>query len=230
MAHPIQKSQELAKEAAAAEAVSLIEDGMVVGLGTGSTSEKFIAHLGAACRRGLSIQAVATSIHIAELAKKLHIPLIDLNEVEVLDVDVDGADEVDEKKRMIKGGGGALLREKIVASSSREMIVIIDSTKLVSALGQCPLPVEVESFGYLSTLRKIAQQGFHPVVRMRNGKPFTTDNGHFILDLHLKKPLSDPEHVNALLHQIPGVVETGLFLNLAGRVIVGYPDGRTEVR
>ncbi len=212
-------------------AAELIQEGMTVGLGTGSTAFYFIERLGQRVKEGLHIQAVSSSLHSLELAQKLGIPLVDINKVPFVDITVDGADEIDKEKRMIKGGGGALLREKIVASMSKEMIVIIDESKLSEHLGKRKVPVEVVPFACQSTLHKIEKLGLKASFRLdQKGNVYLTDNGNYIVDISLASPLSNPEHLHTSLKQIAGVVETGLFFHLAGRVIVGFTDGQVVIR
>lgn len=219
-----------AKEAAGYAAAELIQHGMVVGLGTGSTATFFIKRLVERCREGLKIQAVATSVKSMLLAAEGGIPLLEINSLTSLDVDIDGADEIDPKKRMIKGGGGALVREKIVASMSREMIVVIDRSKLVNDLGKFPLPVEIISFGYRATVNHLERLGYRGVLRQTSDKVlYTTDNGNFIYDIHFNGPIAHPEKEDAAIRAIPGVVDTGFFFHLAGRVIVGNDDGSVEI-
>lgn len=218
-----------AKQAAGYAAADLIEDGMLVGLGTGSTAAYFIERLIQRTKEGLSISAIATSQRSEQQAREGGIPIIDINTVTELDITVDGADEIDHQKRMIKGGGGALLREKIVASMSREMVVIVDEKKVVDQLGAFPLPIEVVPFAHPATLHKIQKLGYKGAFRKQeNGNFYVTDNGNFIIDIHLGRD-SNPEKDNDTLRNIPGVVETGFFFNLAGRVIVGHADGSTNL-
>lgn len=220
-----------AKVAAARKAIEWIQSGNVVGLGSGSTAECFIRALTEACKGGLSIQAVASSRASADLAKRGGIEVLDINSVPRIDITVDGADEIDPQKRMIKGGGGAHVREKILASSSDEMVVIVDYTKLVPSVGRGKLPVEVMFYGSPATRARIEE--FAPMGKWRqneDGTLFITENGNLIYDIHFDSPPKAPEHLHEALINIPGVVDTGFFFNLAGRVIVGYPDGRTEVR
>jgi ribose 5-phosphate isomerase A len=220
-----------AKMAAAKAAVDLLQPGMVVGLGTGSTAAFFIELLSAACQEGLKIQAIASSKLTQQLAVKWQIPLLDPDEVTTLDLAVDGADEIDPQKRMVKGGGGALLREKIVASMSREMLVIVDSSKQVEALGIFPLPVEIIPFAYRATLAHLQQLGYVGTIRtLPDDSFFITDNGNYIYDLRLPFPCLNPDEDDRTICSIPGVVDTGFFLNMAGRVIVGYPDGSVEIQ
>ncbi len=223
-------SARIAKEAAGKAAADLIEEGMLIGLGTGSTAAYFIARLGERCRSGLKIQAVATSQASHELATALGIPMADLDRVTTLDLTVDGADEIDAQKRMIKGGGGALLREKIVANMSHEMLVVIDESKKVQSLGAACLPVEIVPFAHQATIYKIEQMGFSGVIRTtKNSQRLLTDNHHYIYDIRLPHPCHYPEKIAEQLRSIPGVVETGFFLHLAGRVIQGFGDGRIEI-
>ncbi len=224
-------STEMIKKAVGYKAAEFIHDGMRVGLGTGTTVFYFIERLIQRCREGLKIQAVASSNQTYQLAQQGGIPLLDVNAVTALDIAVDGADEIDPQKRMIKGGGGAHVREKIVASMSREMIVIVDETKLVPALGQTKLPVEILPFATAATMHKLAKAGYKAHFRqMSDGSLFVSDNGNLIADITFTVPLASPEEThNALLH-IPGVIDTGLFFNLAGRVIVGFFDGQIVIK
>lgn len=218
------------KEAAGKAAVDFVKDGMIVGLGTGTTTIHFIKYLAEKCRQGLRIATVATSRHSEELAQKLGIPSVNLNDKASIDLTVDGADEIDTKKRLIKGGGGALFHEKIIASMSKEMIVIADSSKLVEHLGRFPLAVEIASFAYLATLRHLQEHGYHAALRKaQNGKYFVTDGGNMIADIQLKYPCLNPEQENEELKTIPGVIETGFFFKLARKVVVGYPDGHIKI-
>lgn len=225
------------KVAAATAAAELISDGMIVGLGTGSTTQQFIARLIERVQNhGLKIRAVATSQTSVEQAKAGGIPIIDINTVVgLIDLTVDGADQIDKQKRMIKGGGGALVREKITASTSKEMVVIVDSKKVVERLGSFPLPVEIIAFGYQKTIEKLEKHGYRGILRLNQPQGlsseqnlYRTENGNYIFDIHFKQPLTEPERHHNFLKEIPGVVETGFFFGIAGRVIIGYPDGHTE--
>lgn len=219
-----------AKKAAGRAAADLIDEGMAVGLGTGSTAAFFIEALGKRCQAGLKITAAATSEQSARQAQSFGIPLKDIDSFIALDVTVDGADEIDHRKNMIKGGGGALLREKLLAQASKEMIVIIDETKLVQFLGNHPVPVEIVPFAHRSTIERLAKQGYQGVLRIdRDKNVFKTDNGNFIYDIHFSRPILNPQEEQDRLKSITGVVETGLFFNLAGKVVVGYEDGLTKV-
>ncbi len=221
----------LAKKAAGQAAADLIKERMVVGLGTGSTVAFFIEALGMRCQAGLNISAVATSQQSAHQAERLGIPLLDPAKICFLDLTVDGADEIDPHKNMIKGGGGALLREKIIAHSSQEMIVIIDETKLVDRLGIAPVPVEIAPFMEGSTLQRLNQEGYAGTLRLgRDLAPFVTDNGHYIFDIQYATLIQDPKKEHVRLKNIVGVLETGLFFDIAGRVIVGYQDGCVKIQ
>jgi ribose 5-phosphate isomerase A len=227
-------SQDDLKRAAAARAVALIEDGMRVGLGTGSTAVHFVSLLGEKVRAGLKVVGVPTSEATRAQAEREGIPVATLDEVPELDLTVDGADELDRSLRLIKGGGGALLREKIVASASRRMLVIADGSKLVGTLGKYPLPVEVVPFG-LSVTRRAVERVIESIgaagelrLRMRGAEPFLTDGGHFILDAHLGR-IAEPERLGAALNEVPGVVEHGLFLGLATGAVLATESGLVEL-
>lgn len=225
------KKNEIAKMAAAKLAVKFVKSGMIIGLGTGSTASYFINELGTLVENGLKIKAVATSYASDQLAKSLNIEMIDVNTVNSLDLCIDGADEIDQKKQMIKGGGGALFREKIIACMSQEMIVLVDESKVVTTLGKFPIPVEITPFAYKITSHKLLK--FAKSLDLRktnNGSPFITDNHNFIVDLQLKNSDINFENINREIKEIPGVCETGLFLNIAGRVIIGYEDGHVDIR
>ena len=208
------------KKAAADKAIEFIERGMIVGLGTGSTVKFFIESLAEKVRDGLIIKTVSTSNATGALSESLGIEVVELNAVEKIDVTIDGADEVDSQLNGIKGGGGALLYEKIVASSSQKNIWIIDSSKFVKQLGNFPLPVEVVVFGSNHTFAKLVQLGYNPKFRMEENKNFISDGRHNIIDLKLNK-IVYPLKINNELQLIPGVVETGLFLNICDMVIIG---------
>ena len=218
------------KRAAGHRAALLVEDGMRLGLGTGSTAAHFVAALGERVRAGLSVVGVPTSEATRAMAEAAGIPLTTLDDGP-LDLTVDGADELDGRLRLIKGGGGALLREKIVAAASRRMVVIADAGKRVERLGRFPLPLEVVPFGLTSTLRlteaALARAGCAGELRLRsaaNGLPFATDGGHRIVDADLTD-IPDPEALAAELAAVPGLVEHGLFLGLATGAIVAMPEG-----
>ena len=227
---------DVAKAAAARHGVAQVMDGMNVGMGTGSTAEIFIRLLGERVRDGLRIRATATSTRSAEVARGVGIGVEDLDQIGRLDVTVDGADEVDIRMDLIKGGGGALLREKIVAATSDRFVVIVDESKLVDVLGSFPVPIEVTPFGKLTTqsricaeLRSCGYPEFSTVWRERGGRPYVTDEGNAILDLHLGT-IRDAARLDHVLNRIPGVVETGLFTNMVSECAVGAGDGHVVVR
>ena len=215
------------KQRAAAAAAELITDGMVLGLGTGTTASYLVQILGERVRQGLRIQGVPTSEATRQLAVAEGVPLTTLEEQPVLDLCLDGADEVDPELNLIKGGGGALLREKIVASAARQRIIMADVSKCVDCLGAFPLAVETIPFGWEVTRRQLEQFGGVPTLRQREGKPFVTDQGHYIIDCALSQ-IEDAPRLNHQLNQLPGVVENGLFVDMTDRLIIGSPDGITE--
>ena len=219
------------KRQAAAQALEQVQDGMKLGLGTGSTAKHFVDLLGQRVAGGLRVVGVPTSEATRAQAEACRIPLTTLDDVDRLDLTVDGADEVDAALNLIKGGGGALLREKIVAAASDRMIVIADDTKWVDVLGRFPLPVEVIPFGLAATRRAIetafAESGVSGQMGLRkatDGHDFVTDGGHWIIDAHLER-IADAPRLAGLLSLIPGVVEHGLFIGLAGTVILAGAEG-----
>jgi ribose 5-phosphate isomerase A len=214
------------KKAAALKAIEFVRDGMVVGLGTGSTAKHMVIALGEQVRAGMKLRGVPTSAETAALARQSGIPLIDNENRWEIDVAIDGADQVDPHFNLIKGGGGALLKEKIVAASAKQFIVMVDHTKQVPVLGgSFPLPIEVIPFGWGSTAREIETLTESRVVlRERNGTPFKTEAGHLILDVHIDR-IDRPGELEAALNLIPGVVETGLFVGRTNILIVGTPQG-----
>ncbi|MDO6726004.1 MAG: ribose-5-phosphate isomerase RpiA [Cognatishimia sp.] len=226
-----------AKFVAAKKAVEFVEDGMRVGLGTGSTAAWMVRCLGELVREeGLKIRGVPTSTRTAQLARDVGIEVISLDAAKWLDLTIDGADEFDADLNLIKGGGGALLQEKIVATASDQMIVISDVSKEVETLGAFPLPVEVIPFGWQTTQALIEEtlvsmdvMGRSASLRMNGDSPFVTDEGNHILDLHLKR-IGDSRQMAMILNQMPGVVENGLFIDICDRVVIGYGDGKVEVR
>lgn len=220
------------KREAARRATELLQSGMRLGLGSGSTARHFVDLVGEKVAAGLDVRCVATSEATAAQAKALGIPLATLEELPELDLTVDGADEIDHELRLIKGGGGALLREKIVAAASKRMAVIADETKLVRRLGAFPLPVEVVPFGLAATRRHVegalAELGLSGPIGLRGGaSPFVTDGGHYILDCSLGA-ITEAERLAETLSRIPGVVEHGLFIGYARTAIIGL-SGRVEV-
>ncbi|MCR9273491.1 MULTISPECIES: ribose-5-phosphate isomerase RpiA [Mameliella] len=226
-----------AKFAAAKQAASLVESGMRVGLGTGSTAAWLVRCLGELVREeGLRFRGVPTSSRTADLARDVGIEVVSLDEARWLDLTIDGADEFDGDLNLIKGGGGALLQEKIVATASDQMVVIADAAKEVERLGNFPLPVEVIPFGWQTTQALIEEtlvsmdvMGRQTTLRMNGERPFFTDEGNHILDLHLGR-IGNARQLAMVLNQIPGVVENGLFIDICDKVIIGYGDGRVETR
>jgi ribose 5-phosphate isomerase A len=219
---------EAQKDAAAAAAVALVADGMLVGLGTGSTAAWAVRRLGARVRAGLRVRCVPTSEATKCLAEAEGITLATLDDVDVLDLAIDGTDEVDQDLVLIKGGGGALLREKVVARMARRFVVIADSSKLVDAVGRFPLPVEVVPFARGAVAREIEGLGAETSQRRSSdGTPIRTDNGNEILDCRFGR-IGDPDLIAARLDGIPGVVEHGLFIRMAETLILGEPGGATR--
>jgi ribose 5-phosphate isomerase A len=226
-------SEDLAKFNAAQAALEYVKDGMIVGLGTGSTSAHFVRLLGERVRQGLRVKGVPTSEATRNLAEQVGVPLLEISQIASIDVDVDGADEIDPSFRLIKGGGGALLREKIVAAASKKMVVIADQSKWVEMLGAFPLPVEVSRFGFALTLGRVALAlraagcvGQDVVLRVsgKANEPVITDGGNYILDAHAHR-IPDPAALNLALKNIAGVIEHGLFIGLSHVVILGKAKG-----
>jgi ribose 5-phosphate isomerase A len=223
------------KQQASERALAYVRDGMRLGLGTGSTAAKFVDLVGARVKAGLKVVCVPTSEATRAQAERLGIPLTTLEQTPALDLTVDGADELDDRLRLIKGGGGALLREKIVAAASKRMIVIADASKRVATLGKYPLPVEVVRFGLAATQRMVesvaAEAGCRGEIKLRltkDGPPFVSDGGNYILDCSFGS-IGEPERLDAALKHVPGVVENGLFLGMADLAIVAGPDGIVEI-
>jgi len=222
---------EALKRQAAARALDDVRDGMKLGLGTGSTAKHFVALLGERVRAGLKVVGVPTSEATRADAERWGIALTSLDEIDRLDLTVDGADEIDPQLNLIKGGGGALLREKIVGAASDRMIVIADESKWVAALGRFPLPIEVIPFGLAATRRAIVEafeecavSGQMAVRKAKDGHVFVTDGGHWIVDAHLGR-IEDAPRLAGLLGAIPGVVEHGLFIGLASTAILAGAQG-----
>ena len=226
-----------AKFVAAKRAAQFVEDGMRVGLGTGSTAAWLVRCLGEMVRDdGLRIRGVPTSSRTAQLAREVGIEVISLDEAKWLDITIDGADEFDGDLNLIKGGGGALLQEKIVATASDQMIVIADIGKEVEHLGAFPLPIEVIPFGWQTTQALVEETlismdvlGRSSTLRMNGQRPFHTDEGNYILDLHLNR-IGNARQLALVINQMPGVVENGLFIDICDTVVIGYGDGKVEVR
>ena len=221
-----------AKFVAAKRACEFVEDGMKLGLGTGSTAAWMVRCLADRIdKEGLKVKGVPTSNRTADLAKELGIETISLDQAGQLDLTIDGTDEFDENLNLVKGGGGALLQEKVVAAASNKMIVIADTGKSVNQLGKFPLPVEVLGFGINSSQSLVekllnSQDVDQSIIktRMLNNLPFVTDEGNYILDLHLGR-IGDPATLNVTLNQVPGVVENGLFVNMCDLILIGDEDG-----
>ncbi|EAC3108597.1 ribose-5-phosphate isomerase RpiA [Listeria monocytogenes] len=217
------------KKIAGEKACEWIEDGMIVGLGTGSTVYYTIEKLGQMVNNGLHITGVATSDETTKQAEKLGIPLKALNDVTEIDVTIDGADEIDTNFQGIKGGGGALLREKMVASTSLKNIWVVGEDKLVRTLGKFPLPLEVIPFGWKQIERTLAKEQIQTNLRKQsNGEVYVTNNGNYILDI-VNQSFTDAEMWQEKLAQIPGVVEHGLFLDYVNLIICGKANGETEI-
>ena len=207
------------KQLSAEAACDYVKDGMIVGLGTGTTAEFAVRKIGKLVREGLSIRGIPTSNRTKELAETEGIPLIDFSESMFIDLTIDGADEIDGNLNMIKGGGAALLQEKIVASVSRAEIIVVNRTKLVDQLGVFPLPVEVIPFGWQVVFNQLESLLGNPDLRLNKGKPLLTDQGNYIIDCHFRK-IKNPKLLEHQLNMIPGVVENGLFINLCTKMII----------
>ena len=211
------------KQRSAEAAVEYVKDGMIVGLGTGSTTEFAVKKLGEKVRDGLAIRGIPTSDITKKQAEEEGIPLIDFSETMYIDLTIDGADEIDADLNMIKGGGAALLREKIVASASREVIIIVSSEKFVHQLGSFPLPVEVIPFGWQVSFKQLETLGGSPDLRLKQGQALRTDQGNYIIDCQFSQ-IIDAVQLEQLLNMIPGVVENGLFTGLCSRMIMADGD------
>ena len=207
------------KQLSAEAACNYVKDGMIVGLGTGTTAEFAVRKIGKLIRNGLSIRGIPTSNRTKELAEAEGIPLIDFSESMFIDLTIDGADEIDGNLNMIKGGGAALLQEKIVASVSKAEIIVVNRTKLVDQLGAFPLPVEVIPFGWQVVFNQLESLHWNPDLRLNKGQPQVTDQGNYIIDCHFRK-IENPKLLEHQLNMIPGVVESGLFINLCTKMIL----------
>jgi ribose 5-phosphate isomerase A len=217
------------KREAGQRACDFVEDGMTLGLGTGSTVRWTIERLGEMVRGGLRVRGVATSRRTEGQARALGIPLVELDDAGELDLAIDGADEIGPDLALIKGGGGALLREKLVASAARRFVVVADASKRVATLGRFPLPVEVVPFGWQTTARRIASTGCRPTLRRSGAEPYTTDNGNYLLDCAYGA-IEDPGPLAVRLKLLPGVVEHGLFVGMAELALLGRPEGVALLR
>ena len=218
------ENQDLYKKAAAEQAVEYVEDGMVLGLGSGTTVYWLLKRLGELVDQGLNIKGIPSSLRTEGWAKEFGIPLTDFSEVETLDLAIDGADEIDPNFQLTKGGGGSLVREKLVNAHAKRVIIIADESKMVDHLGSFPLPVEVVPFAWQRTADKIATLGGTPVLRERNGEAFVSNNGNWILDCSFGR-IEDPKALHTELKLLLGVVETGLFIDMTDKVILAGPEG-----
>lgn len=224
MAKDIEKEKYLA----AKEAVKLISNNQIVGLGTGSTAVYAVKEIGNLVKNGLKIKAIPTSNKTKELAETLNIPLADINQIDGIDITIDGADEFTSDLVLIKGGGGALLKEKIVASMTKEEIIIADSSKKAERLGKFPLPVEVIPFAANYVMRKLSQLNGVGTIRIKDNSTFITDEGNYIIDTDFGV-ITDPVYLSDYLNSIAGVVAHGLFIKLAKKVIMGVSDTNTTI-
>lgn len=211
---------ETEKRRAAEKAIEFIKSGMTIGCGTGSTVYYAIQKIGTMVQDGLNIKCVPSSKNTLALLKKHRVPVKTINQAEQIDITIDGADRVDRNLNLIKGGGGALLREKIIASISSKLIIIVDSSKIVDILGGVPLPVEVMKICHRSVYRKLEQSGLSPSYRETGGRFFVTDNGNYIIDLHIPM-IENPDGFERDLNLIPGVIDNGLFIRMTDTVICG---------
>jgi ribose 5-phosphate isomerase A len=218
------------KEAAARASLQFVQDGQVVGLGTGSTAAYFIKLLGEKVKKGFRVRGIPTSVRSRDLAESLGIPLTTLDECQEIAVTVDGADEVDPQLRLIKGGGGALLREKIVASATRQLVIVADASKQVQKLGKFPLPVEVIRFSQALVAKRIAALGADVQLRLDGaGQPYITDENNHILDCRFGE-IADADSLARQLSDMPGVVEHGLFIGMASVVLFARGSEIVELR
>lgn len=216
------------KRAVARRAAGLVTDGMTLGIGTGSTAKHLLYALAERMKDGLRFIGVPTSVQTETLARELNIPVVTLDDADEIHLAIDGADEVSEHLDLIKGGGGAFLQEKMVAFAAKKFVVIADESKMVKTLGRFPLPVEVVPYSIERIRKHIALLGCKEIVlRYRNSSLYVTDHGHYVLDCHFGSIL-DPLTLNIKLKEIPGIVETGLFLKMADMAIIGYADGNIK--
>lgn len=216
------------KKLAGDKAAEYVKDGMVLGLGTGSTAYHMVNAVGELVKQGMKLQGIPTSNATEKQARELGIPLLTIDELDHVDLAIDGVDEIDPAFHAIKGGGGALYREKVVATLAKEVIWVMDESKLVHSIGAFPLPVEIAQYGSKQAMARMEAFGWNPVLRVRDGKTFITDNGNFIADLHLGAGFSIA-NVKQKLSTIVGVLEHGLFLNMCKRIIVGQSSGEVKV-
>lgn len=217
------------KQLAAELAVTFLDNGMTIGLGTGSTAYWAIEKIGEKVKKeGWKVKTIATSLRSQKQALGLGIPVMDFSSIRTIDVTIDGADEVNPRMELIKGGGGALLREKIVATNSRQMIVVADETKWVQVLGKFPLPVEVVQFGWERTFEKLKLLGCEATRRMSGESPYLSDNGNYIVDCAFGE-IKEPPALHEAVNSITGVVDNGLFIRIASKLVLGFNSGETRV-
>jgi ribose 5-phosphate isomerase A len=213
------------KELVGHAAARLVTSDMTIGIGSGTTVFYFIEAMGKKVRDGFNFQGIPTSTQTREWALKQGIRIVELDEAGSIDLTIDGADETDHQLQLIKGGGGFLLQEKMVAAASNRLVIIADHGKLKDQLGAFPLPVEIVRYGWKQTQQHIEELfGIETKLRLKKGRAYETDHGHYILDCHFTV-ITDPATVNQSLHLVPGVVETGLFVNMCQQALIGYPDG-----
>ena len=217
------------KKMAGEAAAKYVKDGMILGLGTGSTAYFAINAIGELVKKGMDLKAVPTSIATTLQARQLGIPLLTIDDADRIDLAIDGVDEIDSHFNAIKGGGGALYREKVVATLAKEVIWIMDDSKLVNSLGRFPLPVEIAIYGSKQAFSKMQDFGFRPVLRVTNGEKFITDNGNYIVDLHLGAPINIDDVITKLA-SIVGILEHGLFINLCKYIVVGTDEGVKTIK
>jgi ribose 5-phosphate isomerase A len=214
------------KKLAGEKAVDYIKDGMTLGLGSGSTVYWTLKRLGDLVKEGMDIKGVPSSLRTEGWAREFGVPLTDFSNVKQLDLAIDGADEVDQQFNLVKGGGGSLVREKIVNAASDKLIIVVDESKLVTALGKFALPVEVVPFGWEVTAARISELGCEPILRKRGNQVFVSNNGNYILDCPFDV-IKNASELHAVIKKLVGVVETGLFIDMTEIVIVGTDDGVT---
>ena len=217
------------KKMAGEAAAKYVKDGMILGLGTGSTAYFAINAIGELVKKGMDLKAVPTSIATTLQARQLGIPLLTIDDADRIDLAIDGVDEIDSHFNAIKGGGGALYREKVVATLAKEVIWIMDDSKLVNSLGRFPLPVEIAIYGSKQAFSKMQDFGFCPVLRVTNGEKFITDNGNYIVDLHLGAPINIDDVITKL-SSIVGILENGLFINMCKYIVVGTDEGVKTIK
>lgn len=218
------KTIEYKKKIVGEKASEYVKDGMIIGLGTGSTAFYAVNAIGEAVKNGLKIHAIPTSVETEKQARALNIPILPIDEVDFIDLAIDGVDEIDSNFNAIKGGGGALYREKVVASLAKEVIWIMDDSKVVDQIGAFRLPVEIARYGSKQTIAKMEKYGWQPVLRKCNGNTYITDNGNYIADLNLGAGF-DVLSIETKIDSMIGVLEHGLFLNMCNRIIIGTDNG-----